>query len=110
MLQEDRLESLEQRLSRAADEDSLRAIMIKDRLLLEAALSSDKRILSLDDRVRDQLRAHIERLPELRSIHWANPRLQHEQVVTWLQAGAPDDRNRRLERQVEQNPADPENR
>jgi len=108
MLTEDQLTSLESRLSQADDDPSLLAIMIKDRLLLEAALGADKRILSIDDRVRHQLRAHIARLPELRSIHWANPCTQDEQVVVWLQAGAPDDRDRQLGRRDEHAPLNPE--
>lgn len=98
VLPEDQLSGLEERFSRSTADSSLLAIMIKDRHLLEAALSADERVLSNDDRVRHQLRDHIESLPELQTIHWVNPCSQEESAVEWLEQGAPDDRARQLRR------------
>jgi hypothetical protein len=60
----------------------------KDLHLVEAALGTDKRILSLDERMRGHLGKLAARIAELSQIHWANPR--HPQCHTWLLDGAPD--------------------
>lgn len=98
MLQADRLRGLEERLTKATPDPSIQAIVIKDRLLVEAALCADERILSNDDRVRRQLREHISSLRELANIHWVNPCADDESAVSWLEQGAPDDRARQLGR------------
>jgi len=66
--------------------------MEKDRILIEAALISDKRVASLDDTVRDHFRRHRTRLAEVRAICWVNPDLYHAEVCEWLQSGAPIER------------------
>ena len=93
---EDQLRSLKARFARSTADASLKAIMLKDRHLLEAALAADERVLSNDDKVRNQLREHIESLHELKAIHWVNPCTPDETAVAWLERGAPDDRSRQL--------------
>jgi hypothetical protein len=88
--------SLEKRIPKAESDIFLQAIMEKDRHLLETALVSEKRVVSLDERVRIQFRTHGFELPEVRSICWVNPSVSEEKSGEWLKAGAPNDPSRTL--------------
>ncbi len=88
--------SLEKRIKRAGSDESLTALMEKDRHLIEAALASDKRVASLDDRVRRHFRTHVTKLSEVLSICWVNPNMPDEAPVAWLESGAPAERSRTL--------------
>ena len=72
------------------------AIVEKDRHLIEAGLATDQRIASLDDRVRDHLKEHSSVLREVAPICWINPNTPEEQVIFWLESGAPADGFRTL--------------
>jgi hypothetical protein len=50
-----------------------REAVAKDLLLIEAALVTDRRIISCDDRAREHFRRAAEHIEELRGIIWANP-------------------------------------
>jgi hypothetical protein len=76
--------------------DSERAKMGKDSLLIDAALASDKSVISLDDTVRGLFAAASKSLRELRQIVWVNPNREDEQPVQWLQQGAKPERKRML--------------
>lgn len=88
--------SLEDRIIRATSDSFLRAMMEKDRHLIEAALASEHRVASLDDRIRVQFVTHGFELAEIQTICWLNPSLPEEEAVKWLRAGAPADRHRTL--------------
>jgi hypothetical protein len=88
--------SLEKRIQRAETDESLAAVMEKDRRLIEAALVTENRVASLDDRVREHFRDHHLKLPEVRAICWVNPDRPEEQAITWLASGAPAERSRML--------------
>ena len=88
--------SLEKRLQRARLDDPVAAIIEKDRHLIEAALATDKRVASLDDRVRNHLRNQAAKLPEVQSICWVNPNSNDEAAIAWLESGAPPERPRML--------------
>lgn len=88
--------SLESRVARVVTDSVLVAIVDKDRRLIEAALVTEKRITSLDDRVRKHLEDHIDRLPEVRPICWVNPDRDEETALDWLATGAPAERRRLL--------------
>lgn len=88
--------SLEQRVLEAERDRSAAAAMKKDCHLLEAALSTDQCIISLDDKARNHFRRLCSRLPEIRSICWVNPCTPEEKAVAWLEAGAPAERVRLL--------------
>jgi hypothetical protein len=47
--------SLEQRIERVQTDEAIGAILDNDRRLVEASLATDKRVASLDDRVRAHL-------------------------------------------------------
>jgi hypothetical protein len=88
--------SLEKRIERTVADRYLAAVIEKDRRLIEAALATEKRLISLDDHVRKHLRDHHSHLAEVRSICWVNPCTPEEQVIAWLESGAPADRSRLL--------------
>jgi hypothetical protein len=74
----------------------IRVLIDKDRCLIEAALATDKRVASLDDKVRNHLKDHRSTLPEIAPICWVNPDIATERGVAWLESGAPADRSRTL--------------
>lgn len=88
--------SLERRFARAESDEAIAAVMEKDRRLIEAALETEERVISLDDRMREHLRNHVPLLPEVQSICWVNPCTPEEGAVVWLEAGAPSERRRTL--------------
>jgi hypothetical protein len=88
--------TLERRIERAVTDTYLAAIVEKDRRLIEAALVTEERVISLDDHVRKHLHDHVAQLPEVRSICWVNPCTSEEQAVAWLEEGAPVERSRTL--------------
>jgi hypothetical protein len=88
--------SLEKRITRVESNEALAAVMEKDRRLIEAALVTEERVISLDDRMREHLRDHVAKLSEVGSICWVNPCRSEEGAVAWLEAGAPAERRRML--------------
>jgi hypothetical protein len=88
--------SLERRIKLTVGGKRAVAIIQKDRRLIEAALATDERVASLDDEVRNCLRHHCSKLPEVTLICWVNPNIPAEGVVPWLESGAPADRFRTL--------------
>ena len=88
--------TLDKRVARAVTDTFLAAIIDKDRRLIEAALVTEQRVISLDDHVRRLLQDHIAQLPEVRSICWVNPCTPEEKAIAWLESGAPAERTRLL--------------
>lgn len=78
------------------DADEIEA-MQKDFHLLQAALTTDQTIISLDETVRGLFKQVSQQVGEIRSIIWVNPdRTAEEQPIIWLQNGAPPEAYRRL--------------
>lgn len=61
----------------------------KDIHLLKLAMLTDGRVISLDKKQVEWLRATPSLLHHLRGLHWANP--THEFILEWIQRGAPED-------------------
>jgi hypothetical protein len=89
--------SLERRITRAESDEAIAAVMEKDRRLVEAALVTEQRVISLDDRMREHLHNHVSKLPEVQSICRVNPNKGEERAIAWLESGAPAERSRMLE-------------
>ncbi|MBD2325268.1 hypothetical protein [Alkalinema sp. FACHB-956] len=80
-----------------ADTDPQRAAMVKDILLLEAALATDRSIVSLDEKTaRRFFTQAAQKIAKLREIVWVNPDRLEEEPIEWLKAGAPADAERML--------------
>jgi hypothetical protein len=85
-----------------AKTDKQRYEIVKDICLLEAALATDKIVISLDDNTArkyfSQAAQQIQSLKDsLKDIVWVNPdRVEQEQPIPWLEQGAPYEKNRTL--------------
>lgn len=77
-------------------DQGVKAALIKDSHLVEAALETDKRIASLDDRARNHFSNLCQTIQTIGDILWANPVNEDEEATKWLDDGAPDQPNRRL--------------
>jgi hypothetical protein len=75
--------------------DDARAAMLKDCLLIDAALASDKTILSLDSTVRDYFAGACITLGEIKLVIWRHP--DEPNILIWLENGATPDKQFRLE-------------
>ena len=62
--------------------------MIKDCLLIELALETDKIIVSLDETAREAFRKASQSVADLRNICWVNPVLPEEKGLEWLENNA----------------------
>ncbi len=70
--------------------------MKKDVHLIEAARTTDNRVISLDDTARNYFSAVSSQVGELRDILWVNPVNDDETPTQWLRDGAPNEEQRRL--------------
>jgi hypothetical protein len=70
--------------------------MLKDCLLVEAAIVTDRSIISLDETVRSLFSGVAQELRTLRRIVWINPDKEDEQSIIWLKNGAKLERKRFL--------------
>lgn len=61
----------------------------KDLHLVDAALCTDKRVASCDDRVRGSLKTCLHLHPPVGDIAWVNPKFAVETPLDWLRQGAP---------------------
>ncbi len=63
--------------------------LLKDCHLIEAAINTDRRIISLDDAARRLFVKLSLSVTDIQDVLWVNPALDPEQVIAWLQ-GAPN--------------------
>lgn len=86
-----------------ANFDNQREAMIKDIRLIEAALATDKIVISLDDKVRNLFSKAAEQVDELKDIVWVNPAKPEEKAIEWLEKGAEAEIERKLGFRPEEN-------
>jgi hypothetical protein len=70
--------------------------MLKDVHLLEAALTTDKLIISLNEVDRKRFQAIAQKIGEIRALIWVNPVLVEEQCIVWLENRCPAEKQRQL--------------
>ncbi|MCP4362973.1 MAG: hypothetical protein GY796_33630 [Chloroflexi bacterium] len=70
--------------------------MLKDICLLEAALSSDFIVVSLDDTVKVLFSELAAQTTEIKEVMWINPTVNFDVHVIWLGEGAPIDSQQKL--------------
>lgn len=70
--------------------------VLKDMHLIEAAITTDKTIASIDDNARRSFKKMSPGIGELKLICWINPANPEENVIQWLESGAMPDKNRLL--------------
>ena len=88
--------SLRDRVSKAAKSRKVAAILDKDCHLIEAALATDKIVISIETSCRDHFRAVAHAVAELRGIGWVNPADPAESAIAWLETGGGVKRCQRL--------------
>ncbi|NER36048.1 MAG: hypothetical protein F6J93_19035 [Oscillatoria sp. SIO1A7] len=83
---------------RLAETDNQRQEMFKDLRLLEAALVTDKIVISLDDNTARRFFSRAAReLEAIADIVWVNPNnVEEEQPIAWLENGAEPEKERYL--------------
>lgn len=86
---------LRQQVANVANESKRQAVL-KDFHLIEAALDTDRTVISKDEIVRARLKIACRNVGEIRSIVWVNPDRAEETPIPWLQNGALDERHRQL--------------
>lgn len=64
--------------------------MLKDCHLIEAAINTDRRIISLDDAARKLFVELSLSVTDIQDVLWVNPALDERQVMAWLE-GAPNE-------------------
>lgn len=71
-------------------------IVAKDFHLVEAALATDRLVVSMDETVRQRLASMATKFAELKPVVWVNPETDDSSAVEWLEAGARPERDGRL--------------
>ena len=74
-----------------AKTDKDREAMVKDLLLIEAAIATDKIVISLDERVRELFVKAAADIERLKQVAWVNPDVENreeEGAIAWLKNGA----------------------
>ncbi|HEB71342.1 MAG TPA: hypothetical protein ENI77_01830 [Nitrospirae bacterium] len=75
-------------IEKHASSESKRIAMLKDAHLIEAALNSDKIVISLDDKAKNNFSEIAGKFRELKSIVWINPVQEKDKAIQWLEEGA----------------------
>lgn len=89
-------EGFRESLAGSVELESEKRAVLKDAHLLEAALQADRIVISRDETVRTLFRQCCPAVQEIRSVLWANPENETEEVVPWLEGGARMETARRL--------------
>jgi hypothetical protein len=80
--------ALRRQLERCGAKPSHLDAMLDDLHLIEAALASDRIVVSRDEEVRHLFSTQASSIPLLRQVSWVNPDLPDDDTVAWLEAGA----------------------
>ena len=88
---------LRKALATSATTNKSRDAMLKDAHLLEAASRSDRRIAALDETVRRLFSGAAQTYKPIRAMCWVNPDAEFDDIIEWLEAGAPLDKAKHLE-------------
>lgn len=83
------------RIKDISDKQRIDAIT-KDLHLIEAALLTDKIVISSDKRARNNFGSIIHTIEELKELNWVNPVNVEENVIGWINSGAPMEEKRQL--------------
>ncbi len=97
-VQDEPSEELRKAIEGHSEDENVVAIMLKDAHLVEAALATDSRIVSLDETPCGHFSRLAARFAPLRTILWVNPVAEGKRAVEWLETGAKAERSRRLKR------------
>lgn len=76
--------------------DDILTIMLKDKHLLEAALTADYTVLSMDETAYYHFYAATATIKQIRLVMWANPERTADETINWLANGARPEKVRRI--------------
>jgi len=82
-------EELRERILQTTGGEPDRGELEKDLHLLEAAMASDRVIVSLDGTARELLAAAAQQVGEIGQVMWVSPENDVAAVIAWLQRDAP---------------------
>lgn len=82
------------------------SIMLKDHHLLEAALNSEKRVISKDEAAYFHFYHASATITQLRKVMWASPMRPKDECAEWLAGGAKPETKRRIGRRPHKNHPD----
>lgn len=80
------------RILATVTDEGARSLMQKDMHLVTAALATDLIVVSVDDAARGHFARASGAVDEVKKICWVNPLEDSEEVVAWLENGAPVER------------------
>ncbi|MBV9231712.1 MAG: hypothetical protein JOZ18_20555 [Chloroflexi bacterium] len=89
-------EELRLKVQQATSSEKKSAAMLKDIHLLEAALKTDKVVVSMDETVRQCFRETTQAIGTLKHIAWVNPCKDEDAALDWLHNGALSEKERLL--------------
>ena len=89
-------DELRNKIACAASSDGDREAIKKDIHLIEAAMATDRIVVSLDETARVLFAAVAPSVGELRNVVWINPAQIAQQPIPWLENGAKAERERLL--------------
>ena len=81
--------------------DGEKAALAKDFHLIQSALATGQLFLSNEIRFTKYVALASQAVPELASLHYANPGIEGEQCRLWIKAGAEKEADRRIDMWVE---------
>lgn len=84
---QDGIQQIRDKIIRIRDTQRIEAIL-KDLHLIEAALFTDKIIISLDKKARNNFVSILNEVNEISDINWLNPVIEPEGILSWLVNGA----------------------
>ncbi len=64
--------------------------MLKDVCIVAAAIVTDRRIVSVDQRARKLYARYADQLKKVRGTMWVRPQDGDDRVIRWIRAGAPE--------------------
>lgn len=94
-------EALRSRVLAVASSEKDKEAMLKDLHLIEAALATDKIVISIDATAQGLFHSSSAKIGTLRDVVWVNPEKMPEQILSWLEDGAPLDSTKTFKLGVE---------
>ncbi len=88
--------SVLEKLKKAQMGEKNEAAILKDVLLVEAALATDSVVASLDEEVRSLLSAFSKQWGQIKTVAWVNPTKDEDTAIAWLSSGALPEKERLL--------------
>ena len=82
-------EDLRQKIDLINIPQASKTAMLKDCRLIEAAIATERRVVSLDVVARKLFSAASHNIEEIKDVIWVNPVTDSELVMAWLKEGAP---------------------